>query len=78
MLPTTYAQIIVDEVSALVTYIGYNMDDFASQTDNTWAVFRITSAAATTPTGVTIIQGAQAPGVFDQVWADRVILSYAP
>ncbi len=76
--PTEYAQIITDENTTLVTYVGYNMDAFAAQGDASWAIYRITSASASSPTGVTVIEGAKGLGVFENVWSDRTGLTYNP
>jgi hypothetical protein len=79
-LPTTYAKIIIDEVSTTVTYIGYNMDQFALTNSPTWAIFKITAASGTSPTGVTTIQpgisGTPAPSLFNEKWDDRLTLTY--
>ena len=80
MLPTNYAQIIIDENTTLVTYIGYNMAEFAPTSEATWAIFKITAAAASSPTGVTTtkpaISGTPAPSLFNQIWDNRTTLTY--
>lgn len=77
-LPTVYAQIQIDEVSSTVTYIGFCMTNYTGTDRPLWAVFRIQSAAGSSPTGLTTIYGAQAPNTFDQVWDDRASLTYIP
>ncbi len=76
MLPTEYAQLITDEVSDTVTYIGYCMTNFTPTSEPLWAIYRVTSESGTTPQGVTVIEGANSPGDFTEVWDNRTSLTY--
>lgn len=70
-----YASPIIDEVSALVTYVGYgNLG--ADPAKAVWRILRITKTAASPPC-VTTVEYAGGSMKADQIWDDRATLSYA-
>jgi hypothetical protein len=62
---------IVDEASASVTYIGYS-DLGTSQTSPLWRITRTTIIGT-----VTITKYADGDMLYDNIWVDRVTLTYS-
>ncbi len=75
---TEYAQIITDEASTTVTYIGYAERAGTALSAPLWAILRITQASATSPIGVSLFEWATGiPAQFANVWNDRTNLNYS-
>lgn len=74
--PSNYAQLITDEASATVTYIGWAATSFNSTSDPVWCIMRVTQASDATPNGVTLYEFAPEPNVFGAIWSNRASLTY--
>ena len=72
----TYEKLIVDEATDKITYIGYAQNDYAATSAAVWAILKIESASATSPTGVTTFTWAGAPDTFGHIWDNRAGLTY--
>ncbi len=75
--PTSYAQLITDQASSTVTYIGWAQNSFTPQNQPLWNIMRVTQASASTPNGVTLYEFAPEPNVFGVKWTDRASLTYS-
>ena len=70
-----HEQIITDEASTTVTYVGYAQSGVATSAAS-WMIKKITMASATTPHGVITIAYAGSYNSKTNVWDDRASLSY--
>lgn len=74
-LAEIYEQVIVDEASTTVSYIGYTESGVATSAAK-WIIVKIESASATTPTGVTTIKYATSYKSRTNIWDNRAALTY--
>jgi hypothetical protein len=74
--PSNYAQLLTDQVSATVTYIGFAQNSFTPTSQPSWCIMRITQASSSVPNGVTLFEFAPEPNVFGAVWDNRTSLTY--
>lgn len=73
---TKAEQVIQDEVSTTVTYIGY-AESKIDGSEARWIIQKITAASAISPQGVITIGYASSYMNATNVWDDRLILSYS-
>ncbi len=74
-LSAHFEQKIIDENTALVTYIGYAGSGVATSAPY-WMIKKIEFASATSPTGVCTIKFAGSYRNKNQIWDNRTGLSY--
>lgn len=74
-LAQEYEQIITDEATTLVTYIGFAESGVATSAAK-WIIMKVTSAAAAAPMGVTTYQYAGSYKSKANIWDNRAALSY--
>ncbi len=70
-----HEQIIIDEASTTVTYIGY-AESLVGYDKPLWAIKKIESASASSPSGITTIKWATSYRSYGHIWNDRASLSY--
>lgn len=69
-------QVIIDENTTTVTYVGYAEFGVATSAAK-WKIVKYTAASATSPTGVTTRQFAGGYNSYTQIWDNRTGLSYS-
>ena len=75
VLSKKYEQIIIDENTTAITYVGYAEFGVATAAAR-WVIIKITATSPTSPAGVTTIQYATGYNNATNIWDDRVGLSY--
>lgn len=74
-LSVIHEQVIVDEATTKITYVGFSAAGIATSSPY-WIIIKIESANASAPYGVTTIKYATSYNSNTNIWDNRASLSY--